>query len=299
MNLSGIVTTVTRFGGRSLLLAQKHSPEILTAAGIVGGVSAAVMASKATLRAVDVVDDTKADVRDLKNMTPAVEQDTPEFKRELAYVYTQGGLKLVKIYAPAVTMGLLSVVSIVGAQGILNKRNVAVMAAYKALEKTFTDYQERVASEYGEEAEQRIRRAESDEEVEVVDPVTGKKRKKHVSTFDPNKISVYSRVFAEGNPMWSREPQYNLFFLKAEQNQLNDRLHHTGHVFLNEVYDRLGFPRTKEGAVVGWILNADGDNYIDFGMYNMDSERARDFINGYEPSILLDFNVDGVIFDKI
>ena len=87
-------------------------------------------------------------------------------------------------------------------------------------------------------------------------------------------------------------------YLKAQQNSFNDLLRARGHVFLNEVYDGLGLERSQAGAVVGWVLG-DGDNYVDFGIFDGDKPRARDFVNGLEASILLDFNVDGVIYDLI
>ena len=91
-------------------------------------------------------------------------------------------------------------------------------------------------------------------------------------------------------------------FLRAQQQYANDKLIAQGHLFLNEVYDMLGLPRTKAGAIVGWVYddnNAVGDNFVDFGIYDVHRETARDFVNGYERSILLDFNVDGVIYDLI
>lgn len=42
---------------------------------------------------------------------------------------------------------------------------------------------------------------------------------------------------------------------------------------------------------------SDNDNFIDFGVFDGDRPRARDFVNGYERSILLDFNVDGASAD--
>ena len=89
-------------------------------------------------------------------------------------------------------------------------------------------------------------------------------------------------------------------FLRHTQDYFNDLLRSRGSVVLNEVYDYLGIPRTKAGAVVGWIYdekNPKGDNYIDFGIYNIHDRAARDFVNGYERSIWLDFNVDGYILD--
>ena len=116
---------------------------------------------------------------------------------------------------------------------------------------------------------------------------------------DPSKKSVYARFFDEYSPQWTAYPEQNLVFLKHTESMMNDMLLAKKHVFLNEVYDALGIERTSAGAVVGWVLNGDGDNFISFGMYDFDSERGRAFINGNEHSILLDFNVDGVIFDKI
>ena len=129
------------------------------------------------------------------------------------------------------------------------------------------------------------------------DGVKHKAQKKQVLVDDPNGLSVYARFFDEGCEQWSKNPEYNLMFLRSQQNYYNDMLKSRGHVFLNEVYDALGIPRTQAGAVVGWMISDNGDNFIDFGVFDGDRPRARDFVNGYERSILLDFNVDGVIYD--
>jgi hypothetical protein len=125
-----------------------------------------------------------------------------------------------------------------------------------------------------------------------------KKSKEEVRTVDPNGVSVNARFFDETCPQWSKTAEYNLAFLKCQQNYANDLLHSRGHIFLNEVYDMLGIPRSQAGSVVGWV-KGNGDDYIDFGIFDVTDGRKRDFVNGYERNILLDFNVDGIIYNLI
>ena len=84
-----------------------------------------------------------------------------------------------------------------------------------------------------------------------------------------------------------------------QQTFFNDLLLSRGHLFLNEVYDQIGIDRTKAGQVVGWVVSKDGDNFVDFGLFDGSTQEKRMFVNGHENSVLLDFNVDGVIYDKI
>lgn len=286
-----------KVAGRGLLLVKKHSPEILTAVGITGVVVSAVMASKATLKLEPVVEKVKNGKDEAKSMLEDEmfpEYDKDRHNKEVARVYVKGALDLSKLYGPSVTLGLSSIACIIGAHGIMRKRNVALAAAYKAVETSFTEYRKRVIAELGEEREEDIHIGR--QQVEVVDE-NGKKTK--VTKVDPNGISAYARFFDEYSENWSKTPEYNLLFLKAQQNYANDLLHARGHVFLNEVYDMIGIPRSQAGQVVGWVISKDGDNFIDFGVYDFNNAGSHLFVNGHEQSILLDFNVDGVIYDLI
>ena len=113
---------------------------------------------------------------------------------------------------------------------------------------------------------------------------------------------IYSYVDDKGNRIkntyWTSSNEYNLMFLKKAESFANDKLRINGYLFLNEVYEMLGIPKTKAGQVVGWVYdenNPVGDNYVDFGLYK-DNLSYSDFVNGYDPAILLDFNVDGNIW---
>jgi hypothetical protein len=119
---------------------------------------------------------------------------------------------------------------------------------------------------------------------------------------DPNGYSDFARIYDDGNPGWAKDPQTNLTFLKYQQAAATQILKSQGYLFLNDVYEMLGFPKTKEGQVAGWIYNEKepiGDNFVDFGIYDVTKAPARDFVNGYERSIVLDFNVDGQILEFI
>lgn len=298
MSFKDIINPGLRTVRRGLLVGQKYSPEILFVAGAVGFVGTVILASKATLKldeTLDRLDHGKEQVSIAVDTIDDYSED--DRKHDLAILHIQAGLSVAKLYAPAVTLGIASLGALLGAQGILKKRNVAVIAAYKGLEESFKEYRKKVADRIGvdEETDLLYDIHEEDEKDE-----NGKKISHPVTSLgDPNEISQYARFFDEGNIEWQKDPEYNLLFLKSQQNYANDLLHSRGHLFLNEVYDMLHMEHSREGAVVGWVLSKDGDNYVDFGLYNSNNEKAREFVNGQERSILLDFNVDGVIWDLI
>ena len=296
-----MTSLITRGAGRSLLIARKFSPEVLTGVGIAGFATTIVLACRATVNARQTVAEFDTGRKTVKTMRferdPKVYSDS-EYRKDLAYVYFKFSKDLLKIYGPSITTGLASTACILGAQKIMSGRNAALIAAYKAVEQSFSTYRGRVREEFGEERDRDLSRGVVYEQVDLENS-EGKKSRQIVASVDPNKISEYARFFDETCNEWDRNAEYNLMFLKARQTYANDMLRARGHVFLNEVYDMLGIPRTKAGAVVGWVISKDGDNFVDFGIYNPDNPRAADFVNGYEKSILLDFNVDGVIYDKI
>ena len=291
-------------GNKGILLAKKHSPEILLVAGVAGIVTSTVMACKATLKAEEVVEEAKHKFDTIKKAKETIEPEKytdEDYRKDLTIAYIQTGVEFVKLYGPAVLLGTASIACIIGSHGIMKKRNVALMAAFKALDKSFDDYRKRVIEEFGPDKDRFFKNGIKQETVtETTTDENGevKVTEKVVETVDPNGISQYARFFDEACSQWSKVPEYNLTFLKCQQNYANDLLKSRGHVFLNEVYDMIGVPRSQAGAIVGWVLGK-GDDYIDFGIFNGENEANRDFVNGYERSILLDFNVDGVIYDLI
>ena len=288
---------------------QKHSPEILAGVGVVGTVASAVMACKATLKLDDILAESKETRDKIKEVAenPRYEKEySPEdAKKDLTVNYTQTAVKIAKLYAPAVILGSASLGCLLASNDILRKRNAALSAAYMTVDKSFKEYRQRVVDKFGEEVEKEIRYNIKAMEVESV--VANEDGSETVvveesKVMDPNLYSDYAKFFDEFNPNWQNDPEYNLMFLRAQQQYANDLLKAKGRLFLNEVYDMLGLERTKAGQVVGWVYNPEnptGDNFVDFGIYDMSKERVRAFVNGCEPSILLDFNVDGDVWSMM
>lgn len=313
MNFSNAIQTAKFAIGRGGIILKKYSPEILTAAGVVGTVGSTILACKATLKVEDILDEAKKK----SNLINAVhdgeievdaEYTDKDYSKDLLVNRTQTAVKLIKLYGPAITLGALSITAILGGQHILRKRNVAVMAAYKLCEESFANYRSRVKDELGEEKDRQFYYGITEETVK--DKVKSKDGKTKTVTTKVEKApdhlySQYARFFDEANENWNKSPEQNMYFLKMVQNQMNDKLKARGHVFLNEVYDALGFERSEAGQLVGWVWNKDntameaGDGYIDFGIFDGNSYAKRAFVNGDERSILLDFNIDGMIYDLI
>ena len=289
------------------LKAIKHSPEILAGVGVVGVVGSLVMACKATTKLSDILEESKEQLDKIKEVAadPAYEEkySQDDAKKDTTITYVQTAMKVTKLYAPSVILCASSLGCLLASNNILKKRNAALSAAYMTVDKSFKEYRKRVADRFGDEVEKEIRYNIKAEEITKVDE-NGNEVTETVKvmdgTDDPNSYSDYARFFDESCAAWQNDAEYNLTFLKAQQQYANDLLKAKGRLFLNEVYRMLGIDETKAGQVVGWVYNPDnptGDNFVDFGIYNMQRERVRAFVNGYEPNILLDFNVDGVIWN--
>ena len=309
---SELMTKASRFVNKAGLQLKKHSPEILMVAGVVGTVASTVLACKATTKVSKVLDEKKLNIEQVHDCleNKDIEYTEEDSKKDLTIIYAQTGVELVKLYAPAVVVGAISITSIVAGHQILKKRNIALAAAYAVVDKGFKDYRKRVVDRFGEQLDKELRyniKAKEVEEIVVDKDGNEKVEKTIINTVDGNpseEISEYARFFDVFNTdEHQKDPEYNLMFLRKQQDWANEKLKARGHLFLNEVYDMLGIPRSKTGQVVGWIYDEKdpkhkGDNYVDFGIYK-NTEANRRFVNGYEYNILLDFNVDGVIYDLI
>ena len=286
---------------RQVLITQKNSPALLFGAGVVGVVATVVLASRGTLKLDAVLLKTQNKLDEAKEAKALHDPEYSEsdYKQDVAIVYLRSVGSIAKLYGPAILVGVVSIGALAGSHHILTKRNAGLVAAYSAIQKGFEEYRQRVVDELGPEKDREFRYGT--ETVEVIEDT-----KKGPKTVEKKRVgkhaaSIYARFFDDKSSSWDPKPEYNLIFLRAQQNWANDRLKARGHVTLNDVYDSLGIQRSTEGFVVGWLRNsARGDNVIDFGIFddrNMD--RFYDFVTGNEGAILLDFNVDGTIYDKI
>ena len=304
------MNSVTRTLNKARFQIKKHSPEILIVAGIAGVVTSAVMACKATTKINDILDQTKEEVGKVNDALdnekiPEDVYSKEDAKKDLAIIYIQTGVKLVKLYGPSLILGALSITSILASNNILRKRNVALAAAYAAIDNGFKEYRGRVIERFGKDLDRELKYNIKAKEIsETTVDENGKETTvtKTVPVVESEEPSDYARFFCEGCAGWTKDPEMNLVFLKQQQNWANELLKTRGHLFLNEVYDMLGIERSKAGQVVGWVYdetNPDCDNYVDFGIYDIYNERKRAFVNGWERSILLDFNVDGDIYSLL
>lgn len=293
----------------------KHSPEILMGIGIAGVITSTVLACRSTLKVKDILEDKDTNMNNVKEVLAEGREDYTEedARKDKTIIMTTTAIRIMKLYAPSVIIGAGSIACLLESHNVMRNRNAGLAAALAATTESFKQYRERVTAKYGDEVDKEMRYGIKKEKKEK----DGKKTKEDIVVgCDEKELSGYARYFNENNINWTDDPQYNMMFLRQNQNWANDKLISQGYLYLNDVYDALGFPKTKAGQVVGWVYdpknNERGDNYIDFGIYDLNvrgyrdemandtiAEERQDFINGYRNSILLDFNVDGNIWETM
>lgn len=294
-------------GHQTKLIFDKHSPEILMGAGIVGVVGATVLACKATLEAQETYQTVSIMMTGFEQSKDKPDNDPKEITKIQTQLVITGAIEILKLYLPALAVGGLSIGAILRSRSILNKRNAGLAAAFKLATEAYERYRERVVDEFGEDVDlylRTIRNEDDERELEaVVRDKNGRRKEFKLTEEEANMVSYgasqYAKFFDDSSPQWRPTNEANVFFLKSQQTHMNVLLQSRGHVFLNDVYDALGIPRTTAGAVVGWVKDH-GDDVIDFGIFDPANDYNADFVNGYNrDSILLDFNVDGLIYELI
>ena len=308
INKNAIVEKTSRTLCKAGLKLKKHSPEILVVGGVVGLVASGVMACKATTKLSAILDDSKEQIELFDKVAANPEMVNEEYtvedaEKDKKIVKVQTAVKVAKLYAPSIAVGVVSIGAIFASNNIMRKRNVALGAAYATVDRAFKDYRNRVVDRFGEELDKELRYNLKTKEVkETIEDENGKKKtvKRNIKYMDSPMPSEFAVIYDDGCAGWTKDPEDNKFFLIQQQRYANERLKRRGYLSLNEVYELLGFPSTKAGQVVGWLYdckdpNYKGDNFVDFGLYNVDCEPNRDFVNGYERNIILDFNVAPII----
>lgn len=292
-----VPNNLSRALSRTALKSKKNAPQVFFGVGIIGVISGTVLACRATLRLPEALDAFQDDVDGLQEAHDnRVKDQTDSFTekdavKDTIYIYGKHVLEIGKLYAPSAVVSGVSIACLTGSHVSLQRRNASLTATVAGVAAAYDEYRKRVKNELGVERELDIYHSAENKIVHKPDGNT-----EVIKVVDPNSWSEYARIFDEASPAWEKGPGVNQIFVRAAQNYFNERLHVKGYVFLNEVYDHFGFDYTPAGAVVGWVFGSDGDNYIDFGMYHAYNAS---FVNGQERSIVLDFNVDGVIYDKI
>jgi len=300
------INSLTRVVGRAGLIVSKHSPEILMGLGITGVIGSTVLSCRATLKAQTVIAKAKSDLDTVNDAWKAMdhkEYTEEDRKRDITGVYGEAAGKLIRLYGPAVALGVVSISCLVGSHHILTKRNAGLAAAYTLLDEGFKKYRKNVVDKYGAEEDDNMRfGATSEAEVTATDSEGNETKKEMIA--DTQQESTYTRWFNDTNIHWQHDPSYNLWFLRTRQSLANKQLQANGFIFLRDVYEMLGFPQTPDSIVVGWLWNSKeddpiGDNYVDFRLDNPINKSAGRIVNGNLQGYLIDPNVQGTMYNRI
>lgn len=285
----------------------KHaSPTILIVAGTLSVIGGTVLFMKKTKRYDQIVtklEDTNYEIKRAAKEEPDYVASGLQ-RKDTVHAYTSATLEVIKAYAPSVLLVTAGVSAIFGSHRILQKRNVALVGAYKTLDAGFKKYRSRVVNELGVEKDREFMydRVTNKETVEKVD------KKGNVTTeeVDTESIEVdedetYGRVFGPGNPNWDgSNPTSNFLFVKQVEHYLRHKLYADGILFLNDVYKQLGLKTTPVGQVTGWTVPNDGMAEFDLG-YTIDSGSDLPYPMDRQMTqgIWLDIVPEGIVIGKI
>lgn len=307
-NITSALESASRLANKLAFKAKKHSPEILIAVGAVSIVTGTVQACKATLKMQDVLETTSDNlekIHGLEDGTLKVKEGETyteeDARKDKTTVYIQTAVKAVKLYGPSIILIGGGLGCMIGSHIIMRRRYGAAVAAYSAVTTAFNEYKARVKERFGEQTQYELEHGVKAEEVETTDE-NGNKKKETVYVTDKTIKHPYSVIFDESNPNWERDSGYNLIFIKNVEDAANRKLRKKGYLFLNDVYDMLGISNTYIGQFAGWVWDpADPsiDSRVDFGLYDDYNPQKVAFLQGDEYSVVLDFNCDGNIIDKI
>lgn len=277
--------TIQKFCGK----VWKHGPTIAVIAGSIGvGVGtfltwrAARKHDAVVAEVNDILDEVRenrpTEVVDSETGESVTSEQMKEYRKELLKAYAKAGLKLGKLYALPLTVQLGSLSMILTGYGILNSRNSACVAACAVAENGLIKYRKRVVEALGEDADKEffLGTKETEKEIPIFDKngepkfdkegnQKFKKVKERTIEEDLDCYSTYARIFGKGCSSQAETESgtdinnidYNMSFVQKKIDFLNTCIRYRPKrvVFLNEVYQNLGWEPIKAGQLVGWVYD--------------------------------------------
>lgn len=306
---------VKRFVSTGIYMLKDHAPEIMAVVGSVASVGAIGFAIKETPKATKIIEEHKKHIENVHTVVESAdgeeefEYSPDDEKKDLFIIYTKTAGRLLKTYWPVILLESLSIGCTLGGAYKSRQKYSSLLSAAVAMEAIHKQYRQNVVEKYGEEIDKELRHGLKTKTKEYIKKdKDGKetKVKETVKVADNKTDKDISRLFDETSLYYSRDPHANKQFILSVEQWANMRLKQYGHVFLNEVYEKLGFEPTEIGHNVGWVYkdhSADDlkkhNNVIIFNFVDVHGNKATEFEAGFEPSVLIDFNVDGFISKDI
>lgn len=286
-----VPNVITRTVGRTVLRTKANSPTILFVAGVVGMGTTVVLACKATMKVEGILTDHEKDMMEIGRMENRANgnltnRQEEEFRKERQHVSLRTTSRMIRIYTPTAVAGVITIACLTTSHRQLVSRNAQLTAAYVTLQRFLESYRGRVRQEIGEEKERDVYYASTPVTL-AEDTPNGPKK---VYGSKPGMRSPYSQVFDDSNHNFQESSTYNEHWFRIQEDMLTNKLRAQGHLFLNEVYDRLGLPRTPTGQLCGWAIpHPESDDFVEIKFFPM---------HDYNGSYMLDFNAAGHVLNQ-
>ena len=209
---------------------KKNVATILTGIGTAGVVITAVSAIKATPKALYSIEEAEKEKGDKLSNKEKIITTT-------------------HIYLPTIIIGVSTIACILGANILNKKQQASLISAYALLQKSYTEYRDKVNEMYGDDA--------------AVDKEMAKDiyrdTKPEVSSEEKSLFyDMFSKRYFESNKVDVISAEYHF----------NRNFTLRGYATLNELYDFLGIDKIKGGDTIGWSIDAGmafyGYSWVDF-----------------------------------
>lgn len=214
---------------RASRLVVDNSPTILTSFGVVGAVTTAYLAGKASFEAADLIR-----LKEASDEARGIRIDDPRevLKKRFELVW--------RLFIPAATMGTATVACIIGANQVGTRRAAGLAAACSITEKSAEEYRKKIVEKIGEKKEELVR-------AEIIQDRVN-------ATWDDDSVEVYGKPEGEicydkfsDRYLWSTEER-----LRAAVNDLNRIVLTQGYATTGDFYDILNMPSPSWSHSIGW-----------------------------------------------
>lgn len=303
MDIKSICDVVSNGSKAAVLKAKKYSPEIFTGAAILFGVGTVVATWFAARKTDKALEEPKKIIATAKSMTIDATYTEADQKHDILLGYKKGAIEIVKLYGPVVLMGASSIACLLNSHRILSNRNAGLIAVNGILTKEFREYRDKVIEKYGKEEDYKLRFGDKMELVEeTIQDEDGKEttvvKERAKPGYDRNS---FARCFDEASNSWKKDTLHNIDMLKRLQSQLNDELKAKRILTLNDVYELLGYRKTRAGFQYGWVYDPKNEHrtYVDFGLPFEDKEWVHQKVCEGQRNFWLDFNCSEIVWDKL